>query len=233
MSKLKWFLLIPIVLLSLTSLVGCMPANVRADCDAREQRFVDFKAKLDKETAEQEAADKFRSMAGDMIDKPVVYEWVNFKGAIDGNTIVVQSEKGQETIKLIALEAPHITISEDDTNPPTMLYSVEAKEHLEQLLSGSGGVWLERGGVDHDQSGVVVGYVWYAHGSEVESKLSLNIKMILDGYARIDVDLDDMDNIKHLGDFKTAQDLAKDNELNIWSVDGYVTPDGFDEAMVK
>ena len=42
------------------------------------------------------------------------------------------------------------------------------------------------------------------------------------------LELDISSQKRHLDEFYKAQDYAKSNKLNIWSVDGYVTDKGFD-----
>ncbi len=53
----------------------------------------------------------------------------------------------------------------------------------------------------------------------------LNEKLISNGYARVGYIYSQK---RHLDDLYKAQDYAKSHKLNIWSVDGYVTDNGYD-----
>ena len=52
-----------------------------------------------------------------------------------------------------------------------------------------------------------------------------NETLISEGYARVGYIYSQK---RHLDEFYKAQDYAKSNKLNIWSVDGYVTDKGYD-----
>ena len=69
-----------------------------------------------------------------------------------------------------------------------------------------------------------LGYLWY-YSKDDSNWQMFNETLISEGYARVGYIYSQK---RHLDEFYKAQDYAKSNKLNIWSVDGYVTDKGFD-----
>ena len=66
--------------------------------------------------------------------------------------------------------------------------------------------------------------LWY-YSTDTSNWQMFNETLISKGYARVGYIYSQK---RHLDELYKAQDYAKSNKLNIWSVDGYVTDKGFD-----
>lgn len=131
---------------------------------------------------------------------------------IDGDTIVVLTEDGtEETVRLLLVDTPEI-----NKNQP---YSEEAKRYVELLLQQQEHVVLEIGENDRDKYGRLLAYVW------INDNFNLNEDLIQKGYARVAYVYEP--NTKYIDEFRQAESQAKEDKLNIWSIEGYVTNRGF------
>ena len=76
-----------------------------------------------------------------------------------------------------------------------------------------------------DKHGKIWAYVWYYNDNkELEM---INEDIIENGYGRLAYIFD---SAKYLKRLKASQDRAKERQENIWSIDGYVTEDGYKKS---
>jgi len=121
----------------------------------------------------------------------------------DGDTVSVIINKRQEKVRLIGIDAPEI-----GQKP----WGKNAKEHLETLLSSSGGKVTMEFDVDKwDKYGRMLAYLW------TPKREMINLLMIRDGYAMLFTFPPD---VKHADELKAAQMEARDRGLGIWAENG-------------
>ncbi|MFC0523316.1 thermonuclease family protein [Pontibacillus salicampi] len=146
-------------------------------------------------------------------------EHVEFVEAVDGDTVVVKSENGKETVNLLLIDTP-------EPNAPDggQEYASRATNYVTESQTGQT-VLLERGQPSQDEDGNTVGFIWTNMGSG--SIGMLNQLMVSLGYARVaNIEANEV-NAKYLDEFQEAENSAKQEKYKIWEYDGYVTDDGF------
>jgi len=129
---------------------------------------------------------------------------------IDSNNIKVQIAEKEETVKLLLVDAP-----DSHENMP---FSQETTEFLKQSLEGKE-IKLEQDAVLRGAERKLPMYV-YADG------VMLNEMLLENGLARV---VESTDNVKHIAKFLEIQNAAKENKVGIWSIDNFVTNQGFDK----
>ncbi len=87
-------------------------------------------------------------------------------------------------------------------------------------------VKLERGNPERDKNGHTLGYIWMKNGPEY---VNFNKLLVQRGFAKV-ANLSEP-NTKYLDEFIEAENEAKQEQLKIWSIEGYVTDDGFDMSV--
>lgn len=138
---------------------------------------------------------------------------VNFNKVIDGETIKVSIDGKLEDVKLLLVDAPDIRGNYN--------FSSEAKKFLQSRLSGKEFVYLEMDIKEKNKQGKTLAYVWYDNG---ESLRMLNEEIVNEGLARVAYVFD---GARYLESLNLAQENAKSKSKNIWSIEGYVTDNGF------
>ena len=142
---------------------------------------------------------------------------------VDGDTMKLKLDKTKEvvTLRLLLVDTPESVKKGVDPQP----YSIEASNFAKNTLVAGDTVYIEYDEGDKtDKYDRHLGYLWYY--SKVDSNWKMfNETLISEGYARVGYIYSQK---RHLDEFYKAQDYAKSNKLNIWSVDGYVTDKGYD-----
>lgn len=139
---------------------------------------------------------------------------------VDGDTIVVNTKDGvEERVRLLLIDTP------ESVHPtePEQLFGKESSDYAKEILREGDVVELEVGESPRDRYGRLLAYVWI-------DGVNFNQLMIERGYARVAYVYEP--NTKYLEEFKEAEEVAKKNKLNIWSIEGYVKDDGFDMSVV-
>jgi len=129
------------------------------------------------------------------------------------------AEGEEERVRLLLIDTPESVHPEN----PTEKYGPEASNYAKEYLKAGDKVTLEIGNPERDDYGRLLAYIW-------KDGVNFNQHMIEQGYARVAYVFEP--NTKYLDDFLEAQDKAKAEGRNIWSVDGYVTENGFDMNAV-
>ena len=122
---------------------------------------------------------------------------------VDGDTMKLKLDKTKEvvTLRLLLVDTPESVKKGVDPQP----YSIEASNFAKNTLKAGDTVYIEYDEGDKtDKYDRHLGYLWYYSNDNSNWQK------------------------RHLDEFYKAQDYAKSNKLNIWSVDGYVTDKGFD-----
>jgi endonuclease YncB( thermonuclease family) len=133
---------------------------------------------------------------------------------IDGDTIEIEIDEKKERVRLLCIDAPELS-----KNDP---FAEEAKAYLEDNIEGKE-VIIEFGtgkyGTGRDAYGRLLGYVF-----SVNHLIEYNVSLIREGLARVAYIFDEWENAEAYGD---AESLAKEEKIGIWSIEGYVTPNGY------
>src|SRR5699024_4548331 len=92
-------------------------------------------------------------------------------------------------------------------------YGKESSNFAKKTLKEGKKAQLEKGSPERDKYGRLLGYIWI-------DNINFNQLMIEKGYARIAYVYEP--NTKYLNEFEKVEKQAKDNKVNIWSINGYV-----------
>ena len=142
---------------------------------------------------------------------------------VDGDTMKLKLDKTKEvvTLRLLLVDTPESVKKGVDPQP----YSIEASNFAKNTLKAGDTVYIEYDEGDKtDKYDRHLGYLWY-YSKDDSNWQMFNETLISEGYARVGYIYSQK---RHLDEFYKAQDYAKSNKLNIWSVDGYVTDRGYD-----
>lgn len=134
---------------------------------------------------------------------------------IDGDTIEVEFSGGEiETIRFLLVDTPE-TVKPDTPEQP---FGKEASDYVKKTLIKDTVVEIERGIDERDKYDRLLAYVF-------KDGKNINKELLGLGLARVAFVYEP--NTKYLDEFKKAEQEAKEKELGIWSIDGYVTEKGF------
>lgn len=133
---------------------------------------------------------------------------------VDGDTIDVDYEGGEERIRLILVDTPETKHPQMGVQP----FGPEATEFTTSELDGED-VRLEPGVEERDYYGRLLAYVF------VDGE-NFNQQLIEEGLARVAVY---PPNTEYLDEFEAAEDEARSAGIGIWSLEDYVTDDGYEE----
>ena len=142
---------------------------------------------------------------------------------VDGDTMKLKLDKTKEvvTLRLLLVDTPESVKKGVDPQP----YSIEASNFAKNTLKAGDTVYIEYDEGDKtDKYDRHLGYLWY-YSNDNSNWQMFNETLISQGYARVGYIYSQK---RHLDEFYKAQDYAKSNKLNIWSVDGYVTDKGYE-----
>ena len=142
---------------------------------------------------------------------------------VDGDTMKLKLDKTKEvvTLRLLLVDTPESVKKGVDPQP----YSIEASNFAKNTLKAGDTVYIEYDEGDKtDKYDRHLGYLLY-YSNDNSNWQMFNETLISQGYARVGYIYSQK---RHLDEFYKAQDYAKSNKLNIWSVDGYVTDRGYD-----
>lgn len=142
---------------------------------------------------------------------------------VDGDTMKLKLDETGEiiTLRLLLVDTPESVKKGVEPQP----YSIEASNFTKNTLLSGDTVYIEYDEGDKtDKYGRHLGYLWF-YSNDNSNWQIFNEKLISEGYARVGYIYSQK---KYLNELYKAQEYAKSNKLNIWSVDGYVTNKGFD-----
>jgi micrococcal nuclease len=133
---------------------------------------------------------------------------------VDGDTIDVDYEGGEERIRLILVDTPETKHPQMGVQP----FGPEATDFTTSELAGED-VRLELGVEERDYYGRLLAYVF------VDGE-NFNQQLIEEGLARVAVY---PPNTEYLDEFEAAEEEARAAGIGIWSREDYVTDDGYVE----
>ena len=137
---------------------------------------------------------------------------------IDGDTIEVELANGvEETVRFILVDTPE-SKGKYAGNPQP--FGKEAEAFTKQQLEGKT-VGLEAGVEERDTFGRLLAYIWV-------NKAMFNETLLREGLARVAVY---PPNTKYVDQFRSVEKQAKLEEKNIWSLENYVSEDGYEDDV--
>ncbi|QGH36824.1 hypothetical protein GI584_23445 [Gracilibacillus salitolerans] len=205
--------------------------NIAEEMEKEEKKLQEQEEKVEKELEEEEnnksIEDKNKELEAEYgelgtteYDLEAITEEVTLKSVTDGETVVVEGDNGEETVQLLLIDTPEIV----DPSVDPQEFGSRARSNLENLLGAT--LKLERGNPERNKNGHTLGYIWMKNGSEY---VNFNKLLVQRGFAKVS-NLSEP-NTKYLDEFIEAENEAKQEQLKIWSIEGYVTDDGFDMSV--
>lgn len=217
-------IIVSLSLLLMILLAGCSSSSASEPEDAAEDTTAetDTKQPAEAESEPLSSREELEAEYGEF-EEPIeselvdITEKVTVKEVIDGDTVVVEGENGEETISFALIDAPELTLA-DGTQDENL--GLKATDVMRRLQGST--VLLERVEAADDE-GNTLGHFW---SSENWYYTNFNKLMVKKGLARVDAPTPDA---KYLDQFNQAESEAKADQKDIWWNDGYVTEDGFDQ----
>ena len=140
---------------------------------------------------------------------------IELERVVDGDTIVFNKSGKSEKMRLLLIDTPESNTTKTGSAQP---FGIEAKEFLTDYLVGKDlTIAYEPTQDQEDQYGRTLAYL-FADGKLVQQEL------VLEGLARVGYE---KGQEHYLTDLKEAEESAKANKKNIWSIEDYVGKYGF------
>lgn len=124
---------------------------------------------------------------------------------VDGDTIVVRTDRGQERVRLIGIDTPESV----DPRRPVECFGKEAARYTASLLPPGTPVTLERDAQPRDRYGRLLAYVYRSSDG-----LLVNEAIVAGGYAQV---LTIPPNVTHAERFLAAERSARASGAGLWS----------------
>lgn len=135
---------------------------------------------------------------------------------VDGDTFKINYEGHEETIRLLLIDTPETVHPQKPVQP----FGKEASNFMKKKLSGKQ-VELELDVSERDKYGRILAYAYDTEGN------MLNELLLEKGLARVAYIFPP--NTKYVDRFQKVQREAQKREVGIWSLENYVTEEGFKE----
>lgn len=186
-------------------------ADPEAENQAEEERLTAEKEKeeaaKEKAQAEKEKQEK-ESAAKDGLTEVELYR------VVDGDTVhVLDSDNNTLKLRLLLIDTPETA----HPNKPVEPFGPEASAKMTELMSNAEKLHIEYDeGAKTDHYGRHLVYL-YADGVNVHEVL------LEEGLARVGYIYEQQ---RYLSEFREKEQYAKDNQLGIWSIPGYVNEGG-------
>ncbi len=195
---------------ALLILTGCAE---KSTIDQTPETKQSMQEEIQDEQTANSSADKQISHPEDTISATVTE-------VVDGDTIKVNMEGTEETIRLLLIDTPETVHPTEPEQPYGKEASAFAKEHL----SVNKEVEIEIDTSIRDNYDRFLAYVW------VEDEM-YNKMILEEGLARVAYIIEP--NTRYADEFRDIEEEAKEKEKGIWSEDGYVTDEGFHPDAVS
>ncbi|MBM7683086.1 micrococcal nuclease [Pullulanibacillus pueri] len=140
---------------------------------------------------------------------------------VDGDTIHVTLNGKDETIRMLLIDTPE----DVDPQAPVEPYGYDAANYAKKKLPVGKKIYLEIGkkGSERDKYNRLLAYVY------ITPKDMYNEDVVRKGLARVAYIYPP--NTDHLSLLKKDQTYAKEHQLGIWSLSGYVTSSGYSHSL--
>ncbi|MFC4556909.1 thermonuclease family protein [Virgibacillus kekensis] len=138
---------------------------------------------------------------------------------VDGDTLLTKINGEEEYIRLLLVDTPETKHPDLSVQP----YGKAASNFLKETFSKSKSIRLEYGTDKRDKYDRLLAYVYTQEGKMV------NKLLLRKGLARVAYVYPPND--KYVEEFRKIEQKAQKQNLNIWSLEGYVTEEGFNPKM--
>lgn len=159
-------------------------------------------------------------LSGCLIQNGEETNLVQVEEVVDGDTIKVMYHGELTTIRILNIDTPEVRGQKGK-----QLYGDEASNYAKKTLYGKK-VRIEISAKDepYDRYGRLLAYVF------VDDHLYEEM-IVREGLARVAYLYEP--DLKYVDRLKMAEEQARKEKRNIWSIPGYVTDEGFDMSVVK
>ncbi|ALS21468.1 MULTISPECIES: thermonuclease family protein [Paenibacillus] len=147
-----------------------------------------------------------------------IFSTAKVTGVVDGDTIKVELEGKEETVRMILVDTPETV----HPNKPVQPFGPEASALAKKTLEGKE-VKLERDVSQRDRYGRILAYVY------VDDQM-FNEVLLEKGLARVSVFPPD---VKYVDRFREIQKKAQKARLGIWSIEDYASDHGYDDNKAQ
>ncbi|MER2008392.1 MAG: thermonuclease family protein [Psychrobacillus sp.] len=206
----KWIMYI----LSLTILLGA--------CSSIDQLVMEDKNPItEQEKAEKAPQKEFSEATSSTTHDVSKLEEFPLVSVIDGDTIKIKYNGANENVRFLLIDTP-------ETNHPKLgeqPFGQDAKDFTKQLLKGQDTVFLEFDVSYRDKYNRLLAYIYTSDGKSLQEEL------LKQGLARVAYIY--APNTKHVDWFEAIQEKAQQQAIGIWSVENYVTSNGYDKDAIE
>ncbi|MGR9050774.1 thermonuclease family protein [Halobacillus faecis] len=203
-----------LLVLSIFLLTGCtetQPVEEESESQTQQSQNSEASAPLEKE---EEALPEKDSKTSDEGKQPGDVD-ATVTNVVDGDTIDIMIDGREERVRLLLVDTPE-TVHPDK---PVQPFGPEASNFAKEKLSGKE-IRFEYDGPKRDHYDRLLGYVW-VNGE------NFNQHLLEKGLARYAYEYDPPYALS--ASMKNAETRAKQQGKGIWSMEGYVTDEGFQQ----
>ena len=189
------------------ALVEASIDEVTEEDESAEEAEVEKKAAEEKAAEEAEEADEKVPVKDGLIP-------VQLYRVVDGDTVHVIDEHGNNlNLRLLLIDTPETVHPTEPVQP----YGQEASARLTELLNNANQLYIEYD--DGEKQDHYMRELVYLYADDV----SVHEVLLEEGLARVGYIYEQQ---RYLEEFRAAEQYAKDNQLGVWSIPGYVNEDG-------
>lgn len=211
----RFFFSILSVMMSVVLLIGC--SGVNGDSTQENETARPNQGEQDNNNVENKNEDKDGQDVKESEDNPAIPSKLisgTIIRVVDGDTFHIRVEGMDETVRLLLVDTPET----EHPSKPVEPFGPESHQFAEEILPAGKKVKLELDGPRRGKYDRLLTYLW------VDGKM-FNELLLEKGLARLAYVYDPPYN--HYKEYMKAQNRAKSKELGIWSIDGYVSSEGF------
>lgn len=134
---------------------------------------------------------------------------------VDGDTIrITMNDGSEETVRLLMVDTPETVHPEEPVQP----FGPEASSFVKQKLPEGSSIEVEIDTTTRDRYDRFLAYIW--RGDEM-----INKQLLEEGLARVAYVYEP--NTRYESTFREIEQEARQAERGIWSIEGYVSDEGF------
>ncbi|MCB5933858.1 thermonuclease family protein [Caldibacillus thermoamylovorans] len=203
-----------LVFLTFFLLAGCAGENTSRDSTTKPDQNSDIETTVIEEDQQNPSQEAPESAENDSVDNSQV-NGLNGKvmNVVDGDTMDIQFENGkEERVRLVLVDTPETK----HPTKPVQPFGPEASAFTKEMLAGKN-VQVELDVQERDQYGRILAYVY------IDGKM-FNELLLEKGLARVAVF---PPNTRYVDEFYAIQKKAQEAKLGIWSIEDYVTDNGY------
>ncbi|WP_208590605.1 thermonuclease family protein [Gracilibacillus suaedae] len=201
----KWLISLLFVMMILA---GCGTATIEED-----QAETPAADNTTEETMSQDSETPVKEPEALKTAKDENFATATVNRVVDGDTVHIELDGQEETVRLLLVDTPETK----HPNLPVQPYGPEASDFAVEKLAGKE-IQIEFDGPERDNYDRLLGYIW------VDGE-NFNQLLLEEGLARYAYVYDPP--YTHQDEMKQAEQRAREAGIGIWSIDGYVTEDGF------